>query len=85
MRVTLPLDLDLARRAVTAWQRDDGQGLPRHETEVESQMRHRAGTLGLIGLSIEERGTEHDGEVVVDLDAWYIGSALDAADADGKL
>jgi hypothetical protein len=42
--------------------------------------RQRAGTLGLIGLSIKELGRVEGDEVIVDLSPDLIGVALDAAD-----
>jgi hypothetical protein len=44
-----------------------------------------AGTLGLIGLSVEQTGPAEDDKVVVGLDAWYIGGALEATDSAGLL
>ena len=43
-------------------------------------LRHRAGALALIGLSVEEHGRAEGGEMVVDLSPDLIGNALDAAD-----
>lgn len=39
----------------------------------------------MIGLAIEERGRADDDHVVVRLDAWFIGGALDAADDSGLI
>lgn len=55
------------------------------ESPMMRQMRGRAGTLALIGLAIEQTSREADSGVAVELDAWFIGSALDAADEAGLL
>ena len=49
------------------------------------QMRGQAGTLALIRLAVEQTSREADGDVAVELDAWFIGGALDAADEAGLL
>ena len=36
--------------------------------------------LGLIGMAIEQRGVQDGDEFIVELDAWEIGNALEAAD-----
>jgi hypothetical protein len=69
----------LARAAVAAWQRDD-EGEPEPESYEQRVLRHRAGALALIGLAVEDQGRAEGDEVVVDLSADVIGSALDAAD-----
>ena len=83
-RMTVHLPQELAEAAVCAWRRDEID----HGT-VESpplrQMRGQAGTLALIGLAIEQTSRDADGDVAVELDAWFIGSALDAADEAGLL
>jgi len=84
LRVRVQLPAALAMGALAAWQRDDTGG-----TEAESHaaraIRHQAGALALIGLAIEERGHIEGDQVEVELDAWRIGSALDAADERGLL
>jgi hypothetical protein len=75
---------ELADAAVAAWQRDSAGPLG-EETEEQRSARHRGAYLGLIGLSLEERGRPDGDDVVVKLDAWFIGEALNAADADGLL
>jgi hypothetical protein len=50
------------------------------ETYEQGVQRQRAGTLGLIGLSIKELGRVEGDEVIVDLSPDLIGVALDAAD-----
>ncbi len=87
LRVTVRLPADLAAKALARWQREvsDAPQLA-EESHAERTVRHRAGTLGLIGLSIESRGSADNGDdLVVDLDAWYIGLALEAADDSGLL
>jgi hypothetical protein len=41
--------------------------------------------LGLIGLSVQEGGTTEGDDVVMEVDAWYVRSALKAADEAGLL
>jgi hypothetical protein len=84
-KVQVRLPRDLADRAVTAWQRDEEPGnLPR-ETAEQRSIRDDAGTLALIGQSIEETGIEDGDAVVFKLDAWILGIALEAADRAGRL
>ncbi len=91
LRVEVRLPARLAEAALKAWQRDDdgdddGDGdLPDPETDEQRRVRHDAGILALIGLSIEQRGVTDGEDVIVDLDAWYVGGALDAADAAGMI
>jgi hypothetical protein len=86
LRVKVRLPADLAAKALASWQRDESDA-PQlaEETDAQRIVRHRAGMLGLIGLSIESESSVHDGDVVLDLDAWFIGSALEAADESGLL
>ena len=62
--VNVRLPLDLARHAVAAWERENTDD---HRVDTETQderiLRHRAGSLALIGLEIREKGTWHDNEV----------------------
>jgi hypothetical protein len=84
-RIAVRLPRALADDALAAWQRDnDGEPLP-SETAGQRAVRHRAATLGLIGLSIETVGTWDEDEVVVELEAWYIGDACSAAEEAGLL
>lgn len=81
LRVTVRLPAPLAAGAVAGWERDDIDEVAGDESPAERSIRHQAGALALIGLSIKERGTSDSGdEVTVELDAWQIGTALDAAD-----
>jgi hypothetical protein len=83
--LTMSLPKELADLALAAWQRDtDGDPLGPETTE-QRITRHRAGTLGLIGLSIEKTGLAEGDNVVCELDAWYVGGALEAADDYGLL
>jgi hypothetical protein len=82
--VTVTIPKTLAEKAVQAWERDD-QGEPGDETHEEGLARTRAGTLALIGLTIQERGRWEDDHVVTELDSWYVGNALDAADDAGMI
>jgi hypothetical protein len=78
-RITVTLPAPLAQAALEAWQRDD-EGEPDPESREQRAIRHRAATLALIGLAVEESGRT-DGEfVVVELWPDLIGTALEAAD-----
>jgi hypothetical protein len=84
-RVTVKIPAALAEAAVTAWNREDIDEDPdREESAEEATSRARAGSFALIGAAIEKRGEPtDDGHVSLDLDAWFIGHALDAADDAG--
>ncbi len=79
-RVEVRLPRELAEKAVAAWEREGDEGLLAPETFEQRVHRHRAGTLGLIGLSICERGRWDGNEVIVELSPDLIGVAVDAAD-----
>lgn len=70
---------------MAAWERDDSGGELVSENPQQRAIRHRAATLALIGLTVQEDGVAEGDEVAVELDAWYIGHALDAAEDDGLL
>ena len=85
-RVSVRLPRQLAELAVAAWKREDHEvELPEGETLEQRTTRLRAGTLALIGLAIEEGGTWDDDGVIVEIDAWHLGGAFDAADDAGLL
>ncbi len=84
-RVTVRLSRELADLAVASWERETADGPLPVETEEQSLTRHRAGTLSLIGLSIQEVGVVEGDDVIVELDAWHIGNALEAADDRGLI
>jgi hypothetical protein len=84
LTITVTIPRTLAEKAVRAWSRDD-DGELRDETPREVRTRRRAGTLALIGLSIERSGRWNDDHVHAEVEAWYIGSALDAADEAGLI
>jgi hypothetical protein len=84
-RVSVRLPADLAQAAVTAWREDGPESLPELESIEQRRARHGAGALALIGMSIESRGVRHGDDVVVELDAWFIGDAFSAADEAGLL
>lgn len=77
LQVRLPEDL--AGLAVAAWQREDSDRLDA-ETPAQRIVRHRAANLDLIGLCIQNTGQPDGDDVSCELDAWYIGAALEAAD-----
>jgi len=85
LRVQVRLPATLASQAVAGWEREDDAPVE-DETTQQRALRHQAGALALIGLTVKERGIP-DGHyaVIVDLDAWQIGNALDAADERGLL
>lgn len=75
----------LASGASATWERDD-VGDTEGESESARRIRHQTGSLALIGLAVDERGVPTDGDrIEVEIDAWQIGSALDAADQQGLL
>lgn len=79
--VTVRLPEELGMKALRIWQREGVDGeLPPSETPEQRTIRHRAGTLSLIGRAIEQRGRKEGDGFVVDLDAWHVGNALEAAD-----
>ena len=83
--LTMRLPKKLADLALASWRReDDGHSLASETTE-QRITRHRAGTLALIGLCIEQTGRSESNDIVCELDAWYIGGALEAADDYGLL
>ncbi len=83
-KVEVRLSRELADAALAAWQREDedSEDLHNHEeSETERQVRRRAGTLALIGASLENAPIQISGGYVIAwLDAQYIGEALQAAD-----
>lgn len=82
--ITVRLPAELADAALAAWEREDREEpVPRGESAIWRTARHRAGALGLIGLSVQNRSTL-DGDTV-EFDAWNVGSAFDAADDGGLL
>lgn len=80
-RVEIRIPRPLADAAVQAWERDDNDDFD-HDGETCEQrvVRHRAGTLALIGAAVEDRGRVDGTDMVVLLDAWFVGDALNAAD-----
>lgn len=77
----------LADLAVASWERDETETTEGvlAEAPQERQARHRSGALALIGLTIIERGRVDGDVVVVEVNSWQIGDALDAADDLGAL
>lgn len=85
-QVEVRLPRSLAGAAVQAWQRNDEDNFDsRGESWDQRVVRHRAGTLALIGAAIEDRGQAEGDDVVVKLDAWFVGDALNAADDAGLI
>ena len=78
-RITVRLPSALAQAALEAWQ-DDDEGGPDPENYEQRAIRHRAATLALIGLAVEQTGREDGDAVVVELTPNEIGNAFDAAD-----
>ena len=85
LRVSVRLPAALADDALAAWQREDSTGALEPETQARRASRHQAGDLALIGLALKERASLESDQVQVELDAWQIGSALNAADQRGLL
>lgn len=84
--VEIRLPRPLADAAVQAWQReDDGDARLDDESCEQRVVRHRAGSLALIGAAIDDRGRADGDDVVVRLDAWFVGDALNAADDRGLI
>jgi hypothetical protein len=83
-KLTVSLPRDLAKRALASWQRSY-EGPLGEESSEERKIRHRAASLGLIGLSVERSGLGESDDVVVELDAWYVEAVLEAADELGLL
>jgi hypothetical protein len=77
--VEVRISCELADQAIAAWERDETENIP-DETAAEGQARHRAGTLALIGLAIQERGYLDGDAYIVELNSWQIGNALNATD-----
>ena len=75
--VRIPRDLALA--AAAAWSRDELDELADPENDAQTQTRHHAASLALIGLTIEERSDIGHDPVLVDLDADLISAAIAAA------
>ena len=78
-RITVRLQSALAQAALEGWQHDD-EGGPDPESFEQRAIRHRAATLALIGLAVEQSGREEGDAVVVELTPNEIGNAFDAAD-----
>lgn len=80
-KLTVRLPRDLADLAVAAWLRD--QTSPAAPDTADAPERHvlrqRSAYLALIGLSVANTGRPDGDEVVCELDAWYVGGALEAA------
>jgi hypothetical protein len=82
-KLSVRLPRKLADLAVEAWNRDEpsGSGPVSGETAEQRTVRERAAYLALIGLCIENTAQLDGDDVSCDLDSWYIGGALQAAEA----
>lgn len=78
-KLTVRLPRDLADLAVAAWLRGDAAPEVAETAERRAQ-RQRAAYLALIGLSVANTGRPEGDEVVCEIDAWYVGGALEAAE-----
>ena len=83
--VEVRLPRALADLAVASWQRDDELEDLDAESTDQRAIRYRAAALSLIGATLEVAGQPDGDEVVVRLDAWFVGDALNAADDAGLL
>jgi hypothetical protein len=81
--LSVRLPRELADLAVAAWSRGEPtRNEPvREETVDQRAVRERAAYLALIGLCVENTAQPDGDEIICDLDAWYIGGALRAAEA----
>lgn len=79
-KLTVRLPRELADLAVAAWLRDETEPSAVPETAGQRALRQRAAYLALIGLGVANTGRPEGDEVVCELDAWYIGGALEAAE-----
>ncbi|MEU5526006.1 hypothetical protein ABZ744_03605 [Micromonospora chersina] len=77
-RISVRMPRSLAESAVAAWDREE-LGEISEESREEYDLRDDAAELALIGLAIASRGAWDGDEVIVDLDAVQIASALRAA------
>jgi hypothetical protein len=87
-RLKVRVPRELAEAALAAWTREDieSESDEQRETHDQAITRARAGSFALIGAAIEKRGEPADDDhVTVDLDAWFVGHALDAADDAGLI
>lgn len=78
-RVQVRLPRAMAAAAVARWEGDGDDRPLAPATDVQRAVRHQAGTLGLIGLCVQNSGVEDGNDIVVDMPSWYIGLALEAA------
>lgn len=79
-KVEVRLPRSIAEQAVAAWEREGDEGPLDPETYEQRVHRHRAGTLGLIGLSVVNSGQWEDDAVVVELSPDLIGNVVSASD-----
>jgi hypothetical protein len=85
-QLSVRLPKDIADQALAAWRRDEpGAARMVDETPEQRLIRTRAAYLALIGLCVENTGQPSGDEVICELDALYIGGALEAAEAQGLL
>lgn len=84
-RIEVRISQLAAAAAHSAWTRDDDGAIASDENTEDRRTRHRAGSLARIGLAIEERSRAEGDCVIVELDAWEVGAALEAADDLGRL
>jgi hypothetical protein len=78
-RISVRLPRSVADSAVAAWDREELGGIG-EESCQESELRHDAAELALIGLAISSRGVREGEEVIVDLDVVQVVAALRAAE-----
>ncbi len=80
LRVQVRIPRTAAEKAARAWERDDGGPDLSEESPKAALARKNAAALALIGLAVRQLGVVDSDDVVVKLDAWSIGIALDVAD-----
>jgi hypothetical protein len=79
-QLSVLLPTELADAAAAAWEREEDAEQAVAESVEQANVRRAAGTLALIGLAVTQSGRRTDEGVIVDLDAWWIGHALDVAE-----
>jgi hypothetical protein len=84
--VQVRIPRQLAESALVSWERQlSGEGLHSPEDPGPRAIIKSAATLAFIGRSMQRGGVQDNDDVLLDLDAWDIGHALNAAEMNGLL
>jgi len=78
--VEVRLPRALADLALNSWRREGFDGNLEDESNENYRVRSEAAALALIGLTLEQGFIQEGDEVIFELDAWFVGAALEAAD-----